>query len=94
MEEHQKAEVQAKVQAEEERRRAQMEATKQKVQAELEARQRAGEASGLGLTPKGVLRSVGALEKGKGVQRATCDCCMGQGIVCEVSFVSWVQIYF
>ena len=71
-----------------------MEATKQKVQAELEARRRAGEALGSGLTLKGVPKSVGAPEKGKGVQWVSCDHCTARGVICKVSFVSCVPIHF
>ena len=78
---------------EEERRRAQAEAVKrQKAQAESEARRKAGEASGLGSAPQGVPKTVRALEKGKGSERASCDHCMAQRVVCEVSYFFFVII--
>ena len=82
------AEVQAKAQAqEEERRRAQAEAIKrQKAQAESEARHKAGEALGSGSASKGVPKIVGALEKDKRVERASCDHCTARGVMCEVSY--------
>ena len=89
-EERQIAEAQAKVQVqEEERRRAQVEAIKrQKAQAESEVRckAKAREALGLGLALKGVPKIVRAPEKGKGVERASCNRCTAWGVVCEVSY--------
>ena len=62
---------------EEERNRAQAEALRQqKLLAALEAKWKAKEvASGLGSGPKGGPKDVGAPEKGKWVERTSCDCC-------------------
>ena len=72
---------------EEERSRAQAEALRQqKLLAALEAKWKAEEvASGSGSGPKGGPKDVGAPEKGKGVEQTSCDHCMAQGVVCEVS---------
>ena len=74
---------------EEERDRAQAEASRQqRLLAALEVKQKAGEvASRSGSGPKGGPKHVGASEKGKGVEQASCDHCMAWGVVCEVSFV-------
>ena len=70
---------------EEEKSRAQAEALRQqRLLAALEAKRNADEvASGSG--PKGVLKDVGAPEKGKGVERSSCDRCTARGVVCEAS---------
>ena len=72
---------------EEERSRAQAEALRQqKLLAALEAKWKAKEmASRSGSGPKGGLKNVRAPEKGKGVERTSCDRCTAQGVVCEVS---------
>ena len=70
---------------EEEKSRAQAEALRQqRLLAALEAKQKADEAaSGSGL--KGAPKDVGAPEKGKGVERSSCDRCTAWGVVCKVS---------
>ena len=80
--------------AEEERSRAQAEALRQqKLLAALEAKREAKEvAFGSGLGPKGGLKDVGAPEKGKGVERTSCNHCTAQGVVCKVSPLSRVLI--
>ena len=89
-EEHWAVEAKAWEEEEEERSRAQAEALRQQqLLATLEAKRKAGEmASRSGLGPKGGPKNVGAPEKGKGVERASCDCCTAWGVVCEVSLVS------
>ena len=74
----------AKVQ-EEEKSRAQAEALRQqRLLAALEAKWKADEAAS-GSGPKGAPKDVGAPEKGKGVERSSCDHCTARGVMCEVS---------
>ena len=72
---------------EEERSRAQAEALRQqKLLAALEVKWKAEEmASGSGLGPRGGPKNVGAPEKGKGVEQASCDRCMARRVICKVS---------
>ena len=70
---------------EEEKSQAQAEALRQqRLLAALEAKRKADKAAS-GSGPKGVPKDVGAPEKGKGVERPSCDCCMAWGVMCEVS---------
>ena len=70
---------------EEEKSRAQAEALRQqRLLAALEVKRKADEAAS-GSGPKGVPKDVGAPEKGKGVERPSCDLCTVRGVVCEVS---------
>ena len=70
---------------EEEKSRAQAEALRQqRLLAALEAKRKADEAAS-GLGPKGAPKDVGAPEKGKGVERSSCDRCTTWGVMCEVS---------
>ena len=86
--------AEAKVQ-EEERSRAQAEALRQqKLLAALEVKRKAKEvASRSGSGPKGGLKHVGAPEKGKEVERVSCDHYTAQGVVCEVSLVFVFQSF-
>ena len=54
------------------------------LQAALEVKWKADEAAS-GSGPKGVPKDVGAPEKGKGVERPSCNRCTAWGVVCEVS---------
>ena len=70
---------------EEEKNRAQAEALRQqRLLSALEAKRKADEAAS-GSGPKGAPKDVGAPEKGKGVERSSCDRCTARGVVCEVS---------
>ena len=70
---------------EEEKSWAQAEALRQqRLLVALEAKRKADEAAS-GSGPKGVPKNVGAPEKGKGVERSSCDRCTARGVVCEVS---------
>ena len=70
---------------EEEKSRAQAEALRQqRLLAALEVKWKADKAAS-GSGPKGVPKDVGAPEKGKGVERPSCDRCTARGVVCEVS---------
>ena len=80
------AEARAEAKArEEEKSRAQAEALRQqRLLAALEAKWKANEAAS-GSGPKRVPKDVRAPEKGKGVERPSCDCCTARGVMCEVS---------
>ena len=70
---------------EEEKSRAQAEALRQqRLLVALEAKRKAEEAAS-GSGPKGVPKNVRAPEKGKEVERSSCDRCTARGVTCEVS---------